>query len=326
VPVLVRSLMPPRALGFTNFHMNDGSQRQVSKTGHFVLLCLLIVVALLLCVGVTEKCFVFEIGGLAGMALGDGNRSAYSVLSFGEAIPSSTEHPTWISIRLLQFIFYFYTIAMPFMALTLLSTLWVVPLQRSFQFPLMTLAEVSNAWSAIEVFCLSIIAALLEIETFTNFIIGHRCDWINRLLVQYHETVGVDKCYSVAASVSWNGMFLVMGAILNSFLVSFVLRVLHASMLERSLDTLSQDSLADASPSFVQKLAASRWSAWFFCELEDDELNNFVPISESNINATFLEDDVSDLLQYGEASTDEWNETTDQDLPTKEWKKETNVT
>jgi hypothetical protein len=76
----------------------------------------------------------------------------------------------------------------------------------------------------------------------------------------------------------------------------------------------------------VQKLAASRWSAWFFCELEDDELNNFVPISESNINATFLEDDVSDLLQYGEASTDEWNETTDQDLPTKEWKKETNVT
>ena len=44
------------------------------------------------------------------------------------------------------------------------------------------LAEVLNAWSALEVFVISIIAALLEISQFASFIVGDDCDPINKVI------------------------------------------------------------------------------------------------------------------------------------------------
>ena len=46
---------------------------------------------------------------------------------------------------------------------------------------LMVLTEVCNAWSALDVFCVSIAAALLEIQQFAAFIVGDACDGINEV-------------------------------------------------------------------------------------------------------------------------------------------------
>ena len=45
----------------------------------------------------------------------------------------------------------------------------------------MVLTEVCNAWSALDVFCVSIAAALLEIQQFAAFIVGDACDGINEV-------------------------------------------------------------------------------------------------------------------------------------------------
>ncbi len=54
-----------------------------------------------------------------------------------------------------------------------------ITLQRK----LFTVAEMLNAWSTIDVFVISIIAALLEIKQFAAFIIGDSCNVVNEWLV-----------------------------------------------------------------------------------------------------------------------------------------------
>ena len=82
--------------------------------------------------------------------------------------------------------------------------LWFYPLRLKSQKSLFTLAEVFNAWSALDVFCLSIAAALLEIRQFANFIVGDSCDGINKILKKYlnEQLDGDDKCFDVIATLT----------------------------------------------------------------------------------------------------------------------------
>ena len=50
---------------------------------------------------------------------------------------------------------------------------------------LRTVAEILYAWSALDVFVLSLIISILQIRQFAAFIIGDKCDAINPLLEQY---------------------------------------------------------------------------------------------------------------------------------------------
>lgn len=54
-----------------------------------------------------------------------------------------------------------------------------------FQNRLLSLTSTIHAWSALEVFVISIIAALLELQQFAQFIVGNRCDLINKVLGMY---------------------------------------------------------------------------------------------------------------------------------------------
>jgi hypothetical protein len=71
---------------------------------------------------------------------------------------------------------------MPIAYVACLLVLWMVPLTYRFQSRLLTLTSTIHAWSALEVFVISIIAALLELQQFAQFIIGNRCDMINKIL------------------------------------------------------------------------------------------------------------------------------------------------
>lgn len=89
---------------------------------------------------------------------------------------------------------------MPLALCVALTILWVVPLSISMQRQLFVLAEVLNAWSTLDVYSVSIIAALLEIQQFAMFIVGDSCDGINKLLENFDEALdGDDKCFDVVA-------------------------------------------------------------------------------------------------------------------------------
>lgn len=107
-----------------------------------------------------------------------------------------------------------------------------VPLTLDRQLFILSLAEVVNAWSAMEVFALSVIAAVLQISTFASFMIGDRCYYIEETLKDFMETDDT-ACFSVEASVSSSAWILVMAALLHSLLVSTVLRLAHIATRER---------------------------------------------------------------------------------------------
>lgn len=61
------------------------------------------------------------------------------------------------------------------LVLVLLALLWTVPMSLRRQAGLLCVAEVGMCWSAVDVFIFSIVAALTEIQQFSEFIIQDPC-------------------------------------------------------------------------------------------------------------------------------------------------------
>jgi hypothetical protein len=213
----------------------NGPRLPLSRLFQVFLFTCSLTAAFLLVIGFDKKSFTFEFGGLAGLALGENRRTTYSLLSLGASLPDSVEDSTNAGIMFLQVAYFFYAVVTPISCLLLLIILLVCPMTLSAQRSVLVAAEIANAWSAIEVFVLSIIAALFQISTFASFIIGNRCDMINQLLHEFFGEAlqGDGVCYTVEASVDHNCWYLVAGVFLNSFVVSVVLRVAHCAMDER---------------------------------------------------------------------------------------------
>ena len=234
------------ALGH-KFRIRDsisGEERRMHFSLLFKLVLLLMTVAAvaLLAVGVTRKSFKFEIGGLAGDLLGKERINYYSLLSLGSSLSNSVRDSGSLGILLLEVTYYFYAVATPFACLFLLLVLQICPMTLRIQRWVLTLAEIANAWSAVEVFVISIIASLVEISTFASFIIGHKCDLINTILKEYFDSA-LDNasdatCFTVTSSVEDNAAFLVLGVVVNSFIVSTLLRFIHCSVAERTKEEM----------------------------------------------------------------------------------------
>ena len=265
---------PSQSLLYHSFHVN-GQRRQLSRLCMFVLLLLWMGAAILLGIGITKKSFVFEFGGLAGLALGEENRqTAYSLVSLGTSIPASS-HST-VGTYIWMAAYFFCAVVAPFACLYWLFILLVFPMTVQRQLVVLFLAEIANAWSAVEVFCLSIVASLLEISAFASFIIGDRCETMNEIVQDYWPSdtdLSDANCFTVKSSVDWNAGYLIGGALSNSFVVSITMRLVHAAMNDRiqqdgtvvstmargtSLDVLSSSSSNASGPS-----SSSRW--WRFC-------------------------------------------------------------
>ena len=213
----------------------------------------------LLLVGFTQKSFTFEFGGLVGLLLGPEDRTnTYSVLSLGVAIPESLEGHGAI---FLQGSYFFFTVLMPIVCLSSILLLITTPMKLISQRRLLVIVEIANAWSAIEVFLLSILAALFQIGTFSDFMVGHHCDLINDIATAVlsgggddddddsNEDGGEIVCFSVEASVQKNCWYLLLGVVMYSRLVSFLLRFSHAAVNERLEKTMQEDeSLSRISP------------------------------------------------------------------------------
>ena len=86
----------------------------------------------------------------------------------------------------------------------------------------------------------SIIAALLEIEQFAEFIVGDKCDPINELLLRLFPDAGPDiTCFSVKATLN-NGCWILLAAVTVQLLVATVLMVLCSKAIEERFDKLRE--------------------------------------------------------------------------------------
>ncbi|RYH28277.1 hypothetical protein EON65_12820 [archaeon] len=176
-------------------------------------------VAVLTCIALTSLTILlgtilytmgFEFKGLTGLFLKDDAFVDYSFVSVGSVLPEHSGHPSDFSIRWLQASYFLFGVAMPLAFMVCLFVLWLVPLTLDRQRQCFVLAEVLNAWSTLDVFCVSIAAALLEIQQFAAFIVGDSCDKINKILEQFldEQLDGDDKCFDVVAYVKTVRIFL----------------------------------------------------------------------------------------------------------------------
>ena len=139
--------------------------------------------------------------------------------------------------RWIEVTYYLFALGMPFTCLIVMMTLFVTPLTVKSQSRLFVLAEIANAWSAMEVFVVSIIAALLEIQQFAAFIIGDKCDTINALLAKSAKIDllldGDDTCFDVIATLGPDSVYLFAGAALSTTVCWGMLKMGHAAIGER---------------------------------------------------------------------------------------------
>ncbi|EOD24846.1 hypothetical protein EMIHUDRAFT_315396 [Emiliania huxleyi CCMP1516] len=90
-------------------------------------------------------------------------------------------------MRLIQLLFLLFLLALPLLFLLCLALLWAAPLQPRTQRRLLVATEVVHAWSAPDVFVLTIVASSLELDRFAHFIIGHECDAIDAAARRYRD-------------------------------------------------------------------------------------------------------------------------------------------
>mmetsp|Transcript_46696 Transcript_46696/g.117526 ORF Transcript_46696/g.117526 Transcript_46696/m.117526 type:complete len:1072 (+) Transcript_46696:19-3234(+) len=154
-----------------------------------------------LCVDTME----FRFMGLTNFALGpEASVRPYSIISLDLGLPWSTDAPNGIGIRSIQVAFLFFAAVFTPVYLSILLVLWTAPLPASKQRHFLVAAQVLNAWSGLEVFCVSIAASVLEIRQFAAFMVGHRCDLLNEIVARSpiaKQIEGAPTCFDVISEL-----------------------------------------------------------------------------------------------------------------------------
>jgi len=194
--------------------------------------------AVLLGLGISIQSFEFEFKGAFGLLLqflDDPNPIPFSVISLGMSFPESSATPDGFGTRFIQVSFFIFAILMPIAYLVCLLVLWMVPLTYTFQNRLLTLTATIHAWSALEVFVVSIIAALLELQQFAQFIVGNRCDLINKILATYADDMlhHDDKCFDVIATLKTGCWILFSACVIYVVVGSLVVKGCHNALKGR---------------------------------------------------------------------------------------------
>ena len=199
----------------------------------------------LVLVGSNITSFSFYFHGLAGYALdlfGILPHRDYSVIELGFQVPDAAEIPNDFVIRFTQVIFFLTVFVMPVAMLLTVIFVWFVPLPRKTQKFFYGIIEILNAWSCLDVFVLAIIAAITEIGTFTEFIVGDKCDDINPFISKYFETIleGHNTCFEVQAYLK-SGCWLLFVAAITFFITSnYVMKVCRNALNERLPDHVKE--------------------------------------------------------------------------------------
>ena len=198
-------------------------------------LAAMILTFILICVGVNLPSFHFKFNGAAGTVLGEDRIRRFSLVTIGEHIPQSVESSSF-GVYWIQTSYFFFALIMPIVCLASMVALFLVPMTLKQQTKVFLIAEVANAWSAIEVFVIAIVVSLLELSPFAESMVGEHCGLINQILSGWSGGTGdndLHYCFDVKSSIDGSAAVLITAVILNSFLISSLHRFAHHALWER---------------------------------------------------------------------------------------------
>ena len=201
---------------------------------------LLFATALLFFAGSSVDSFSFDFKGLAGWAMDlmdVSTHADYSIISLGTSIPGAAREPNSATVRFTQAIFFFITVFVPFLHIVSLNLVWLVPMTRKVQNFFYQACEVMYAWSCMDVFVVSIMAAVLEIAQFALFMVGDRCDFLEPILDKYFAGILGDynSCFEVIAVLDDGCWILFSAVIFYTIVTNVYMRICREALAYRAL-------------------------------------------------------------------------------------------
>lgn len=200
---------------------------------------LLFAMALLFFAGSSVNSFSFDFKGLAGWAMDlmdVSTHADYSIISLGTSIPGAAREPNSATVRFTQAIFFFITVFVPFLHIVALNLVWLVPMTRKLQDFFYQACEVMYAWSCMDVFVVSIMAAVLEIAQFALFMVGDRCDFLEPILDKYFAGILGDynSCFEVIAVLDDGCWILFSAVIFYTIVTNVYMRICREALASRA--------------------------------------------------------------------------------------------
>ncbi|EDQ91162.1 uncharacterized protein MONBRDRAFT_31417 [Monosiga brevicollis MX1] len=205
--------------------------------GIMVFQFLLIICAII--IGSIITAYTFHIKGLVAWLLNEDDFAidrTYSLWSMFMNLPDSSPHPNGVTIRAIQALYLLFAFIVPILQQIMLAVLWLMPLRPRSQELVYWFSEICFAWSALEVYLLSIIVALLQLPQLAQFIIGSKCDAINALLRTLFEPVlgNESMCFDVSTELNHGTLVLGLCVLLNFVVTIIVMRMSRFAINDRN--------------------------------------------------------------------------------------------
>jgi hypothetical protein len=146
----------------------------------------------------------FTFKGLVGFMLDNEASHTYSVVSIGTLFAAHSGLPDDPGVQWTACMYFIFCLAAPSLLVLLCGVLWFAPLSSPWRRFVLTWCEVVNAWAALEVFVVAVVASMLQVQQFAAFIVGDACDGVNKLLEALldEQLHGDDKCLDVIAELT----------------------------------------------------------------------------------------------------------------------------
>ena len=170
------------------------------------------------------------------------SKKELTLIDLGKNLPSVYENPTDSSIIFVQIVFFLSVLVLPLAFLVIIGILWFVPMTRKTQKILYTIAEKLNAWSCIDVFVITAIPSISQIELITKFMVGDKCNTIDPIFEAYFSKYldGYNTCLKVKIYLE-KGFWLFFVAAALFFISSFViLKMCRNALHERLPDHVKE--------------------------------------------------------------------------------------
>ncbi|CAL6306387.1 unnamed protein product [Bathycoccus prasinos] len=228
---------------------------------------LLVAAIVFLAVGVNIPSIKFDFLGIAGYALGSSEKTrSYSLVELAEALPHSsidkyaggsattTSNETitiffqHVGPRFIQSTLYVFAVVAPLGQLLILCFLWIWPLTPRMQRRVQTMAEIFSAWSSLDVVLFAVVAAMLQIKQFANFVVGGGCLKFNTMLASIGGTGQTsesssnadrqqidDDCFDLDTYFEPGCWLLVSSAIMANFVGMWVMKRCDQSVASNAL-------------------------------------------------------------------------------------------
>ena len=124
--------------------------------------------------------------------------------------------------------------------------------------------EVMYAWSCMDVFVVSIMAAILEISQFAVFMVGDKCDFIQPIIEKYFKEIlgDYDSCFEVVAVLAQGSWILFPAVIFYTIVANVYMRVCQnalearakAGIPEKQSTAAESSEVSDPSLSSISRL------------------------------------------------------------------------